>query len=49
MALKFVTYLLIAIGLFTVTGVACHSDNEVIAMVRDAFDMEKGCTFRDNY
>ena len=48
MVFRFITILLIAIGFFTVTGWVCHSDNEVVAMVRNAFDMEKGCVIRDN-
>ena len=45
MVIKFLTILLIVIGLYTVSGWTCYSDNEYIVKVRKTLNLESGCSY----
>ena len=49
MPIKFVTVLLIAIGIFTISGWTCYSENDVVVEIRSVLNLEQGCSIRKSY
>jgi hypothetical protein len=41
--------ILVVIGLYTVSGWACFSDDEVATYIRDTFSLESGCHYINRY
>ena len=49
MPIKFIIVLLIAIGVFTISGWTCFSTNEYIVSARNMLNLEQGCAIRKSY